>query len=772
MSLEPNNYNKIDEVDIKELWWLIKKNYILLTLIIVTSISIAGIYILVKKPVYESSAMLYVDKNSGEDWWDMLGGTGANDKGHSDVYIIKSRTIAEKVVNNLHLTNRIINKSKSLSLKIKKMHFNDNEIKDVKLTVIDNKGNITISGIKKNFLIKTTFNTPVSNSSYYILILSDKYKKNDTATIKLYSQKEIVHKIRLNTSADFVEKKSKIINITYRDINPKIAAEIVNNIAENFIKWNIDLRSEAATKTKEFIDNQLNIVRENLTSIEKNLGDFKKEKGVIILSKEIENYVEQISKIKTKKFEMEFQLRAFEEFQKAIRNNQQHIPLFTFGDDQVLTNMVNQIIKLRSSIAVSQEEYTNQSQELSLLQNQLKQNTTALTNYVKSKISEIKIQIRELNNVFNLLMKKISSLPDAERKMASLERKLNVSGKIYQFLLEKREEAQISKAMTVSNIRIIDPAIPSDFPIEPKKKLIFFFALLFGTFGGILFIIILEYFKDSIKSLEELKHTVNLPIFGIIPKIYAKLGKDNGDIHEKMDPYLIMKHNPKSPVSEAYRTLRTNISFISPSIKHKTFLITSGAPQEGKSITLANLAITISELGGKTLIIDFDLRRPRQNEIFNKSQQPGITDIITKNLSTNEVIIPLSINNLFLLPSGTIPPNPAELISTEKCKNMIMELKKEFDYILIDTPPVTVVTDAMILSELVDAVFLVVVEGSSKREVIKAAVEQLSQKSIGKLEGIIFNNVVMGIGNYGYSYNNYYNKDEITKKSFFDYFKK
>lgn len=751
MSLtEEHYYRKDDELNLKNLLWII--NRYMLHIVVITSLAVIGgiVYIILKEPVYSASTTLLIEKQP-EAWWESLSPVGAQNKGKTELYIIKSRTIAEKVVRDLKLFTRVFLPGADIVVEWVKLPPGG----EYRIEVLDREGDFEIKG-DNGFTLRGTFNTPVTYGKWGVYIRALKFSEKTSGKILILPFRKAVKKLMENTSANYVEEKTRIIKVSVEDPDPCMAARIANKIAEKYIEWNIEARTEEATKSLKFIDGQLKFIISQLNQLEKTYDDLKKKKKIFAIDEEVQNYVDQLSSLESRLYQLKFMENTYRSVLESLKKNRAPLLYPSMEQDEVLQGIISRITELKSQIASLLTEYTEDSPNVLTLKNQLNQEKRELFNYLRSRASELKIQQEQLSATIKILLDKMKKFPESEREILRLKRKLTVTEDIYKFLLKKKEEARITKAMTVSKIRVIDPAIPPTTPVAPRKKLILLLTFIFGLLSAIFLVVTYDYINDTIKSVDELKHIANLPIFGIIPKIYPP---QNGE-KENFDPYLIVHYNPRSHVSEAYRMLRTNIQFIDPTGQTKALLMTSALPQEGKSITTANLAITLSELGHRTLILDLDLHKPRQHKIFGKEQIPGVTDYITSHgkLSISQIIRETGFKNLYLIPSGTIPPNPSEILSSEPFRKFLSDLKEQFNFILIDSPPVTAVTDTLILSTIVDAVFLVVVEGSSRRENVKRAVELIGNVG-GKLKGAIFNNVSPKEKRYGYYYT-YYGEDE------------
>ena len=346
----------------------------------------------------------------------------------------------------------------------------------------------------------------------------------------------------------------------------------------------------------------------------------------------------------------------------------------------------------------------------------------------------------------------IKTMPQAERDLAKLTRISKVNADIYTFLLQKHEEARIAQASTLSNINIVDPAITPEKPIKPKKKQYLLLGFLFALGLGIGLAFLQEYLDDTIKSADEAKRVMGFPLLAIIPHISAFEGQN-----KSAKNMIITQHEPKSAVSEAFRALRTSLHFSGINKENKIILITSSFPQEGKSIVSSNLSSVIAQTKARVLIIDCDLRRSSLHEKFGYSKTPGLSEILTGDITFAKAIHDTGIDELDLISAGTNPPNPSELLGSEAMRQLITTQRKNYDYIVIDAPPVMAVSDAPVLTSVCDLVVLVVEAGRVPIKIAQRMREMLSTIK-APVAGIVFNDKSGKGETYEYYGSRYYGK--------------
>ncbi len=346
----------------------------------------------------------------------------------------------------------------------------------------------------------------------------------------------------------------------------------------------------------------------------------------------------------------------------------------------------------------------------------------------------------------------IKTMPQAERDLAKLTRISKVNADIYTFLLQKHEEARIAQASTLSNINIVDPAITPEKPVKPKKKQYLLLGLLLALGLGIGLAFLQEYLDDTIKSADEAKRVMGFPLLAIIPHISAFEGQN-----KSAKNMIITQHEPKSAVSEAFRALRTSLHFSGINKENKIILITSSFPQEGKSIVSSNLSSVIAQTKARVLIIDCDLRRSSLHEKFGYSKTPGLSEILTGDITFAKAIHDTGIDELDLISAGTNPPNPSELLGSEAMRQLITTQRKNYDYIVIDAPPVMAVSDAPVLTSVCDLVVLVVEAGRVPVKIAQRMREMLATIK-APVAGIVFNDKSGKGETYEYYGSRYYGK--------------
>jgi capsular exopolysaccharide synthesis family protein len=378
----------------------------------------------------------------------------------------------------------------------------------------------------------------------------------------------------------------------------------------------------------------------------------------------------------------------------------------------------------------------------------------------------------EYRKLVDRISDRLSDLPSKTLQYARLERDLKLNEKLYLTMKQKYEESRITEAGQQGKVHILDPALVS-VRIKPNKKMNVLMGVILGFSLGVGYAFLREFLDNTVKAVEQLERK-GLTVLGIIPDMHHQPSGAEKDIMSKPSKggpdfrrRLITIEDPKSPVSESYRSLRTNIFYSSPDKKIKSLLISSPQPGEGKSTTTANLAIAFAQLRKRTLLIDADLRKPVQHNVFDQLRGPGLSEYLVGDIEDiNSIIHATKVENLFIVTAGGLPPNPSELLGSERMSKLVDLLEKEWDIVLFDSPPIVAVTDASMISGEIDAIAMVVKAGQTDRAAVDRALDTIKNVK-APLIGVILNGAnpetLAGKYSYYYSYYNYYYHSDEKK---------
>ncbi len=588
-----------------------------------------------------------------------------------------------------------------------------------------------------------------------------------------------------NVSIAQTTKNSSILKLTLNGGNPQKITDYLNQLLEEYLERNLEQKNLVSENTVIFIDEQLVGIQDSLSKAEHDLQIFQEGNDFMDLSaqsREMFNYLKQIEK---RKAELELSIKYYNNLQDYIKKNIDDIdklivPSAMGIQDPTLNMLAAELVKLSSEkskiLSVSKEKNPN----VQTLNEQIVQTKKQLIENIDNMINNTYVTIDELDKQISVYDEQIKQLPTTQRKYLGYERKFSLNDDLYKFLMQKRAEAQIVMASNSPDNSIIDQArISSAKLIAPKSNMIYLVCFVLGCAIPAAFIFLKELLNTKILEKKDIEKITKLPIIGQIPLTSSMKGASSSTF---------VIDSPKSPVSEAFRSIRTNIEYIVQGKEKCTFSVISDSQGIGKTYISINMASIYAMYGKKTVLVGMDLRKPRIYQEFGISNKLGVSTYLAGKASLDEVIQPSGkLPNLDIITAGSVPPNPAELIASERCNEFFKELKEKYDYIIIDTPPLMWVTDALLLMKHVDTAIYVVRQDVSNKRIFEAVIKDLEERKYNislivngiNYQGAYGYRYSYGYGGYGYGYgygfgygyrnrygynNGYYNEEHDNKR--------
>lgn len=661
-------------------------------------------------------------------------------------------------------------------------------------TITKSSINNNIEIIKSNPVLEIAYGILKKNKNFKSLPISQLSKRGAI----LYLKGSISVENKMNTD---------ILTINATSESPLEANLITDAIAESLKKQNTNYARLEFTSVREFLGSQLEESEMRLRSSEEELRLFKIENGISILDEETKKLIEESSDLSAMLSTSETDLKVASDHLKFLEKQLSQQDSMLINVNSVLTtptlnNLIQTIIAKQDQYLayLSQPGYTKEHPQLEMMKKEIDASKKKLQQELKKiivfksgsanpldyrsdltlKISSAKIEkniaeakVQSLKKEIEKYNKKMSLLPDTELQLARLDRNFKIDEKTYSLLNEKYEDAKIAEKSKIGNVRIVERATLPVSPIKPKKKLVLMLSILLGLGLGIGTALLLNSMDSKIRTFEDIKHYVNVPILGTIPFINIddsdieyidRLLKESEEKDKKnvkflqqlIESRLITQYAPKSSTSESFRILRTNIVSQKQENKPMSIVISSSGPKEGKSTIISNLSIALAQMDAKVVLVDLDLRRPMVHTLFGYNKENGITDILNQEVMNPEEYIQKSpIKNLDVITSGFIPPNPSELLSGQRMIELMEYLNSNYDYVLYDAPPVIAVTDTMIIAKHTDMLLLVARVELAEKTVIKRVKEIFDNLSI-EISGVIVNGIQPHRYYSSYEYNYYY----------------
>lgn len=739
MSMDQQSEDRIDLRDYIRV--LSRRRWTVITFFVVVVFTVA-IHTFTATPIYQATARIVIEKENPNlvSIQEVL----AVDATGSDYYqtqykIIESRKVVREVIDRLDLRNS------TEFFPEPEDHF----IANMKKRVAD-----MFSSAKEWFssLVRSG-ETPVADADP---------DSRDATLVSDFLSRVTISPIR----------NSRLVDVSVEARDPVMAAKMTNELVNAYIARNLETKLEATKDAVKWLSERISDERKKVEEAEQKLLQYKQDMEIItdfssdaekITAQKLATLNQQVVDAQSQRVEAETRyLQAL-----SLENS----PDMLDSIPEVLGNdLVKEIKKMEVTLYNRMSEL---SKKYGRNHPQMVAIASELADLRKRKAAEGRRVINSLKNKYKLAVAREETLKKAleEQKAESLEmnkkaiqygvlqREAEGARNMYELLVKRFKEASLTEEMKTGNIRIIDEAEPPLLPIKPKKKLNILLAMIVGLAGGVGLAFFFEYLDNTIKSPDEIKQFFHIPYLGHIPA--HAVSRDSEGPGED----LVVLESPKSSASESFRGIRTGIVLSSPDKAPEVLMVTSAGPAEGKTFTAVNLAAVMANSGSRVLLMDCDMRRPRIHKVFGISRNTGISGIISGNSSTKDAVVTSGVENLDILLSGPLPPNPAELLGSKKMVRLISELRSGYDRVIIDTPPITAVTDSVVLSAIADAVVLVVRTNETPRQVIQNGVEQLRSVN-ANIIGAVLNGVNAGRDSYYYYqyYYYYYGEDEKRKK--------
>lgn len=572
-----------------------------------------------------------------------------------------------------------------------------------------------------------------------------KSEQNIIATVS--SPRSVADSYRGALSIEPTSKSTTIAQISVKSIHTQRGAEFINKLVEIYNRDANDDKNEVATKTAEFIDERIQIINSELGTTEKELEVFKRDAGLTDLKSDAQLALSENSEYEKKRAENSTQLRLVQ-FLAGYADNPDHayevLPVNVGLTDTGLTELINRY----NEMLLERKRLLRSSQENNPVVVNLDASIRAMRSNVLTTINSVQrgltITKADLERQAGKYAGRITNAPGQERQLVSISRQQEIKAGLYLMLLQKREENAITLASTANNARMVDEALADAIPVSPKGKMIYLVALILGIAVPVSVIYIIELFKYKIEGRPDVEKITSLPIIGDIPFSEDKSPERAIVVHE----------NQNDLMAETFRNVRTNILYMMKS-DEKVILVTSTTTGEGKTFIASNLAVSLALLGKKIVIIGLDIRKPGLNKSFQLSRkEQGISQFLANPEHTDlmSLVQVSNINpNLYILPGGPIPPNPTELVARESLPQAIEILKQHFDYIILDTAPIGMVTDTQLISRVAHACIYVCRADYTHKADYTLINELSEQKKLPNLCTII-NGLDMKKKKYGYYY--------------------
>lgn len=774
-----NNMSKSKQADdfirIQDLFYLCVNRWYWFAISLVVTIGIAVIYLLTTPPVYTRSASLLIKEdskgNSLSDAANLMGDFDlfqTNTNVNNEIQSLQSPAVMLDVVKRLHLD---INYHTDGGFYKKVLYGRDcpygvnfNDLKDnesVSFTINSSQdGHILLSDFSRDgediegtieIMLNDTVDTPVGN--LVVTAMNDSSTYTTPIYVSRMGYQKTTENYVSNFSVTLSDEKSTVINLSFKDVCIQRAEDILNTVMavynENWIKD----KNQIAVSTSAFISDRLGVIEQELGNVDENISSYKSEHLLPDVQAAASMYMAQSSEANAQILALNTQLSMARYIRNYLTNStskNQLLPansgIESPGIEQQIANYNTAQLRRNDLVANSSERNPLVADMDQSLENMRHAIITSIDNH----ITTLNTQIRSLQQSERQTTARIAANPSQGKYLLSVERQQKVKEALYLFLLQKREENELSQAFTAYNTRVITPPTGSMKPTEPIKRKLVFTAFVIGILVPAVIIFLRENTNNKVRGRKDIEN-LSLPFVGEIP-LKTDAGKNKSTHTNKS---IVIKQGSRDIINEAFRVLRTNLEFmLDAKIENKASvtLFTSFNPGSGKTFLTMNTAATFAMKGKRILVIDGDLRRGSASAYLG-SQHKGLSDYLGKRESCLDALVQENpdIPGFFLLPAGTIPPNPTELLAEPLFKETIEQLRGHYDYILIDCPPIDIVADTQIIEKLADRTVFVVRAGLLERDMLSELQRMYDEKRFKNM-ALLLNGTEGGGNRYGYRY--------------------
>ena len=767
-------YEEVQDTDLGDTFYKYLPYWPFYLILVIVGLSGAWLYLRYKQPVYQTTATLLIkdDKNATpaselQDAFDMF---GAKKNVENEIEVLQSKTLMQEVVTDLHLyapvyiAGRVIHQSGYLRspvfieakqpdslIGVKEVHFKVNSKKNIVLihdTAYQiNQWQSSPYGI---LMFKSNPNyhapndylvTEDSSPDYFFSIIPVKKAANQISS-------------RLNISPS--SKESTVIDLSIESTVPKEGEDILNELLRVYKQASILDKNQLAGNTLKFVNERLAIVSNDLDSVENQLQNFKAKNRITDISAQGQIYLQTVAGNDEKISDINVQLAMLNQVEQYVKDKGDlgGIVPASIGEadtDPVLTNLLQKLSDLELQYTQMKKVVPENNPSLAALTDGINKLKPQILENIQSQRKNLLAARNDLISTSDKYSSMLTSIPEKERELLNITRQQAIKNNIYTFLLQKREETALSFASTVADSRVLDNAETSDIPVSPKRKLIYLAAFLGAMILGIIVIYLRDLLNRNVQNREDVEKYTHIPFLGEVG-------------YEKSKTPFLVGAGKRTFIAEQFRQIRTALGYLGVDAQHKKILVTSSISGEGKSFMSINLGISLALTGKRVVILELDLRKPKLSEQFNISRRTGLSNYLIGKVAEGELAQKTTFENVFLIPSGPIPPNPSELISNGKLKDLLLILEEQYDFILMDTAPVNPVTDAYIISPMADVTLFIVRHDYTPRVLVQNLERQHRIDAL-KNPAIIYNGVKgRGIERYGYGYGYGYTEDANDKK--------
>jgi tyrosine-protein kinase Etk/Wzc len=749
---------------LRELLNFVQRNRALVLGVPALVVAATLVFVFLVTPVYEASSWIRIDEErSNLPVIDALQTLSSGDQIHTEIAVLRRRPLAEQVVDSLGLQlvmtspkrvprNRVMTDVGASRAA---------DAADIRLVREDAGFRIDADGPGGQGVARVGEPVTVAGVSFRLLPAALEHEELELEVLPFH---KALDRFRRTAQVTRPDRDADLIRIRYESRDSVLVQTVPNTMARFFIRNRNDVRKTEARSTVDFLHQQIALLSDQLWTAEDALRTFRERENIVSLEREGEVKVGRFAELRAERDVLNAERQALAEMLAEARQRAEAtedplapspyrdlIAFPTLFVNFSVSELFRSMAEVENQRAQLLNLRTPEDPDVVVLTSRIQELERQLRNIAVTYLEGLTQQVASFDETMGIFRRELAEVPAKEVQYARLFRQADLLSEIYTLLQTRLKEAEIAAAVEDPTMRVVEPAVVPVEPIRPNKPLSLVLSLLLGLGLGVGAAFLRENMDSSVHTREDLQEIApDLPVLGLIPRIQeaATNGRRETPVHASKDVKdlshrLIAGRDPRSPISEAYRSMRTNITFSSVDRPHRTLVFTSALPGDGKSTSSANLAVTLAQQGLGVLLVDADMRRGVLNEVLGELRAPGLSDVLVTDVELTAAIRRIDLGEsggLDFLPSGTLPPNPAELISSPRTRALLDRLMELYDTVILDAPPLNLVTDAALLGTYADGVVVVARSGVTDRGAIAYALEQLAAVRAPVL-GVVLNDI-------------------------------
>jgi tyrosine-protein kinase Etk/Wzc len=705
-------------------------------------------------PIYNVAGKLMIKKDnpygSGRDKFDdIFMMQTANNNLNDEIEIIKSSAIAVRVVKTLGTDISYYNKG---NIRSSLIHFRETPIRLEIYQMNDSSGGFSIP---VNIVDDNTFTIGESTQrlsfgqTFQLPSGSFKLQRTNIGLNNFASKQFVINRVPPESMARNLAGALKVARVSdagnvlimsYETENPRLGKEIVDRYMEAYQQSSLEDKREAAVNTLRFIDDQMDTVKLELGGVERNLQRYRETNKAFNVEQQSQLFFSNISETEKELTVQEVKLKLVDYLIGYISdrsNSFRMVPASLGIDEPSLLQSIEEYNKLQLQRETSLKSIPSGNPVIQDFETAIEKLRGDMLENLRSVRKAYQVAIADLSSKNQRADAEIRTLPGKEKQLLDITRQQRILQELYSYLLQKRLETAISSASTLSNSRIVEPSIFSNVPVRPNRRSLYITAIFIGLLIPVAVISAKEYLNDRIRSRGDVERGTDAPVIGEVG-------------HSEEPGTLIATRNSRKFISEQFRIIRNNLQYVVPKVDQPVIMVTSTFSGEGKSFISTNLGAVMALSGRRTVILEFDIRKPKIMKGLGLKENKGITNYIVSNIAIKDIIFPVKeIEGLYVMPCGPVPPNPAEMLLDPRVQQLFDELKTHFDTIIVDTAPAGLVSDGITLGKYADAAVYIVRYNYTLKKQLKMVDELYKEKKLPRMS-LVINDIEMGVGYGGY----------------------